>query len=258
MANLTTLAAVKAYLTITTTGQDALIPMLIARESKHAEDWTGRTFPYSNNVGIRLNGTGGPILVLPETPILSVSAVSVNGTAVAASEDGVLDAGYTYTEGFLKLIGDRFPAGYANVQCSWVAGYRTSEAGYVPTGNAPTLTPLTGGTAFSAVSVTDDTVGTAMAQVGNAPASGQFSFSAGVFTFNSAQHNHLVTMTYYYVPSPVEQAVIEMVGLDLQQRSAIGMTAKSVGGETVSYERKGMTDSAKQMLQPYKRMAVGA
>lgn len=253
---LTTLNAVKSYLTITSTAQDALITTLIARESALIEQWTGRTFPSVSNTRKRLNGTGGTIMVLPDNPIISVSELIIAGKTITASADGI-QSGFLFDDTALFMIGDRFPAGRQNVQCSWEAGYLAKESVYVPTGNVPTITPITGGTAVTVVSVNDDTTGLVMAQVGTAPASGQYSFSAGGFTFNPAQYNHQVTMTYGYVPAPVEQACIEMVGLDLQQRSNIGINSKNLATESVTYEKKGISDSAMEMLKPYRRMVIG-
>ncbi len=255
MANLTTVAAVKAYLTVPSANQDSLIASLIVRESAHIEDWTGRVFPYTNRTARRLDGPGGPILVLPDTPILSVSSVSVDGTAIAASSDGILQAGYTYDDTYLKLIGGLFYRGIGNVVCSWVAGYQTSETGLVPAGN--TITPTAGGTASTVTSVYDNTSTVALTQVSASPLTNEYSFAAGVVTFNSAKLNHSMTIGYYYIPAPVEQACIEMVGLDLQQRNSIGMTSKSLAGESVSYETRGMSKSAMEMLQPYRRRWVG-
>lgn len=259
--NLTTVAAVKQYLTITNTNQDAVIAALIPRESALVEQWCGRRFDAVTHSGKRLNGSGTTRLVLSDQPILTVSALSINNTTIPASPDGV-QAGFVFDDTCVYLVGgvsgikwgDRFPMGYQNVTCSWTAGYQTEETAFVPTGNTPTITPTTGGTALTVVSVVDDTTGLTLTQVGNGPASGEYSFSAGVFTFNSAQYNHSVTMSYNYIPAAVEQAVIEMVGLDLQQRSNIGINSKTLGGETVAYEKKGITDSARELLQPYKRM----
>jgi hypothetical protein len=262
--NLTTLASVKQYLGITTTNQDALIAQLIARESALVESWTGRTFPAVSNVSKRLNGNGSKKLVLPDQPILSVSAVSILGSAVSASADGVA-AGFMFDDTCLYLVGgiagmswgDRFPMVPQSVTVSWEAGYQTSETAFVPTGNTPTITPTTGGTAATVVSVVDNTTGTTMTQVGSSPATGQYSFSAGVFTFNSAQYNDSVTMTYKYIPAAVEQAVIEMVGLDLQQRTNIGINSKTLATESITYEKKGISDSARELLMPYRRMVIG-
>lgn len=254
---LTTLANVKTYLATTTNNQDSLITALISRESALIEQWCGRTFPSVVNTNKRLNGTGTQRLVLPDNPILSVSSLTLipSQEVVAASPDGY-QTGYIYDDTCLYLIGSAFPRGYQNVLCSWNAGYSTTETAYVPTGNAPTLTPTEGGTALTVIGVTDDTAGISLTQVGSNPASGEFSFSSGVFTFNSAQYNHSVTMSYYYVPSPVEQACIEMVALDLQQRNNVGINSKTLANETVAYEKKGMTDSVIQLLTPYKRMAI--
>jgi len=260
--NLTTLANVKQYLSIPTTNQDALIPRLIARETSLVEQWTGRQFPTVTRVSKRLNGTGTKRLVLPDNPIISVSALSIYGTDVPVSPDGV-QAGYMYDDTCLYLVGDiggmwgsRFPQQPQCIVCSWVAGYRTSETDFVPTGNAPTLTPSNGGTAAAVVSVFDNTANSSMTQVGSGPLTGQFSFADGVFTFNSAQYNHSVTMTYDYIPAAVEQATIEMVGLDLQQRNNIGINSKNLATESLTYEKKGISDSAKELLMPFKRMVI--
>jgi len=253
--NLTSVAAVKSYLGLTTTNQDALIATLIANESSHVERWTGRTFPSLTNVSKRMSGTGTDRLVLGG-PLLSVSALSIGGVAVAASADGI-QAGYLFDDTCLYLIGGaKFPRQPMNVVCSWVEGYQASETDFVPTGNTPTLTPTEGGAAVTVVSVTDVTTGVVLTEVGSSPLAGEFSFSAGVFTFNSAQYNDSVTMSYYYVPAAVAQGVNEMVALDLQQRTTVGVASKSLAGENISYERKGMTDSVKEMLMPYRRMVV--
>jgi hypothetical protein len=261
--NLTTVAAVKSYLGLTSSNQDILIGQIIARESAFVEQWTGRTFPSVTRTSKRLNGTGTTRLVLPDGPILSVSALSIFGTAIAESPDGV-QAGFVFDDTCLYLVGgiagigwgDRFPTQHQSVVCSWVAGYQESETDFVPTGNTPTLTPTMGGTAATVVSVTDETTDAVLTQVGAAPLAGEYSFSDGTFTFNSAQYNDSVTMSYYYVPAAVEQAVSEMIALDLQQRNNVGVTSKSLAGESISYERRGMTESAKEMLMPYKRMVV--
>jgi hypothetical protein len=253
MSALTTLAAVKAYLGITTNGQDTLIPQLIARESALVEQWTGRQFPSVTRTDKRLNGNGGRCLTLPDEPIISVSALTIDGRVIPAAANSQ-DSGYLFNETTLFLTDDFFTRGNQNVVCSWVAGYQAQETAFVPTGN--TITPTTGGTAVTVVAVTNVTTSSPMTQVGSSPASGEFSFSAGVFTFNAAQFNNSIEIDYYYIPAGVEQAVIEMVGLDLQQRNNLGLNSKTLATETVTYEKKGIADSAKELLQPYKRMGA--
>ena len=256
MADLTTLSAVKAYLAITTTGQDVLIPALIARESKQVENWTGRRFPAVTNTARRLNGTGTSMLMLPDSPILDVSFLSIDGVEVPRSSDGMA-YGYTVDETTIYLIGARFPDRRQCVVCSWTAGYQDSETDFIPAGNTPTLTPTTGGRAVTNLTVTNVATGVALAEVGNAPVAGQYSFAGGIYTFNAANSGVQVTMAYQCVPGPVEQSVIEMIGLDLKARDNLGINSKTLANETVSYSDKGMSASVKEMLQPYRRMAPG-
>lgn len=180
MADLTTLAAVKAYLAITTTNQDSLISSLITRESAQIERWTGRSFTPVTYTEWRLNGSGTGMLTLPDTPIQSLSALAIDGVAVPLSTDG-LTAGYTVDESTVYLIGSKFPARPQCVVCSWVAGYAAT-------------------------------------------------------------------------PAQVEQACIEMVGIDLKSRDNLGVQSKTLANESISYSDKGMNASVREMLQPYRKM----
>jgi len=249
---LTTLAAVKSFLTIANTNQDALIASLIARESKQVENYTGKTFPTVTRTLQHLNGTGTSMLMLPDAPVIAVTYLAIDNVEVPVSTDGVT-YGYQVDDTTLYLVGAKFPMGRRNVVCSWSAGYRDSEADFIPSGNTPTLTPTNGGTAAAAVSVISST-GVVYAEVGNAPVAAQFSFNAGVFTFNSTNVGALVTMTYDYVPGPVEQTVIEMVAQDLKGRDNIGVRSRSIAGEVISYTGGSMTMSQKQQLYPYRKL----
>lgn len=250
MATLATLAGVKAYLAITTSGQDQLIPKLIERESKAIEDWCGRNFA-GGTKSMVLNGSGTQRLVLPYEPIIAVTSLKVDGVAVAASSGFGL-AGYSFDEGSIWLVGTKFTRSLKNVEVTWEYGYRDSETAFIPAGNTPTLTPSTGGRAIEVVSVTK--AGVAMVEVGSSPAAGQFSFADGTFTFAAADSGAEVTMTYGYVPGPVEQACIEMIGLDLKARDNLGISSKTLANESIAYTDKGMSASVKEMLQPYRRM----
>lgn len=254
MANLTTLAAVKAYLGIGTATQDAVISALIPVESGQIQNWCARKFPSEQFTNYRLNGSGSARLMLPNFPILSVSSLFVANVAVLPSPNGYDQDGYIYDDESIQLINQIFPRGKQNVWASWLAGYQSSEAGYVPTGNVPVLTPTTDGVAATDKGVAYTGNGVALTVVGAGPTVGQYSFAAGTYTFNSVDYNHLVTMSYYYVPSALQQACNEMVGLDLKQRDNLGVQSKSLGGETVSYTTKGMTDSVKEMCWPFRRV----
>lgn len=244
MARLTSVANVKRFLAITTANQDTLIEQLIGRESDLVQRVTGRIFPFVDNVGVRLSGTGTKQMVLPSVPILEVSALTSGGVALTASADGVLP-GYLFDNIALYLVGPIFPMGRLNVTASWQAGWAGSTTDTVPAANVPTLSPDTEGFAHTDRGVT----------YANGAAVAGYTFNAGVYTFNASDANLPVTMSYYYVPAAVEQAVIEMVGLDLKQRDNIGITSKSLAGESISYEKTGMPASVKELLAPFKRKA---
>ncbi len=253
MADLTTLAAVKALLVVSSTNQDALIASLISRESRLIEQWTGRRFPVVTNTARRLDGTGTSMLMLPDGPILSIESLTIGGVAIALSADGIA-AGYTFDDSTIYLTGGaRFPMGRQNVVCTWTAGYEDSQTEDIPTANVPTLSPSNGGAAFSTISVTAAN-GAAFTEVANAPVASQYSFANGTYTFNTSDAGTEVTMAYRCVPGPVAMACIEMVGLDLKVRDNFGVTSKTLSGETISYTEKGMTASVKELLQPYRKV----
>lgn len=251
MARLTSVANVKRFLTITTANQDTLIDALIPRESDLVQRFVNRRFPFTDNIGVRLNGTGTRMLVLPEAPILDVSAISVGAVALTASPNGA-SPGFAFDDIAVYLTGALFDQGLKNVTASWQSGYATTEDGFVPTANTPTLSPDDTGFAHTDRGVTYAN-GVALTSTSNTPVAGQYSFADGVYTFNASDSGAGVTMSFYYVPAAVEQAVIEMVGLDLKQRDNIGISSKSLAGESISYEKTGMPASVKEMLAVYRR-----
>lgn len=255
MINLTTLNSVKQYLGITSTGQDALIPALIQRESRQIESWTGRTFPSVSWTNKRLSGTGSQKLMLPDTPVVAVSFVAINGTNLVLSPDGV-QGDYLYDDTTLYLTGGRqyhFDRGNLNVVVSWNAGWLASETDVV-VANTP-LTPYTGGRAVTDQGVVYAASGAALTPATGNLTVGQYAFNAtaGTYSFAAADAGNSVAMSYYYVPAPVEQACNEMVGLDLEQRKHLGTNSQSMEGQSTSYTDRGLTPSVIEMLGPYRK-----
>lgn len=253
--NLTSLANAKTYLAITGSAVDARLSELIARESAMVERWTSRHFGAATYTR-RFTGTNGPVLTLPETPILSVGAVNVLGVAIEPSPSPE-KYGYVFDPDTpaLYMIGGTWASTLLGISITWDAGWRTASTANVPTANVPTLVPSEGGYAAQDVGVAYAANGSVLASVASGPLVGQYSFSDGVYTFSADDAGNAVTMTYGYVPGPVEQATIEMVGMDLKIRDNIGINSKTLAGETVSYSGGGLTQSCKDMLQPYKRLA---
>ena len=254
MADLTTLAAVKQYLSLPTSNVDSLVQRLIPRESRHIERWTGRVFPFVSNVSKRLNGTGTAALMLPDQPILAIQSLFISNTEVLpAASDTV--PGYLFDDTTIYLgAGAKFPRGLQNVVASWTAGYSTDVATEVPTGNTPTLLIEDPGQPVQITSVTTAN-GVVLTATANAPAAGEYQFNRPNVVFNSSDAGTPITVGMYYVPAAVEQACIEMIGLDIKQRDNLGIRSKTLANETVSYEGGGMTASVKEMLYPYRKVA---
>lgn len=257
MADLTTLAAVKEYFVGMTANADALLRRLITRESGHVQNYIQRTCPYAAFSDVILIGTGTASMMLPDTPVLRVSALSIDGRSIPAAASST-DFGYRLAKNVIYLNQGKFPNGSASVVASWEAGFAGTFTATVPSGNSPTITPsgadCEGGWAAIDRGVTYAN-GSALSSVSANVAAGQYSFADGVYSFNTSDAGQSVTAAFNYVPGPIEQAVIEMVGLDLKQRDNIGQKSKSLAGETISFEQGGLTLSVKQMLDPFRRRA---
>lgn len=255
--DLTTLYAVKQYLAIASAqaGTDPLIRSLIPRESRAIERYTSRRFPYAQVVARRLDGSGTTMLTLPDQPILSIDLLSLSGVEVvaAAAEQG---PGYRFDDTTIYLAGGaRFPMGRQNVVCSWAAGYReTAVEADIPDANTPLWIQDPGSPAvIYGISLAAN--GSAFVATSNTPQPGEFNFNAPLLTFNAADAGTAILVDMSYVPGPIEQACIEMVGLDLKQRDNLGIRSKTLAAETISYEGGGMTQSVKDMLNPFRKMA---
>lgn len=180
MADLTTLAAVKAYGSIAGTEMDTLLSALISRASAAVENFIQGSVLSASYTETR-NGTGGQAMLLAEYPVTSASAVAVNGQTIPmASAFG--QAGWWLADRTILLVGYSFARGRNNVQVTYTAGYAT-------------------------------------------------------------------------VPGDIEQAVIETVILLLRRQEHVGISSKSLAGESVSFVSSDLTPSAKAVLNSYRRVA---
>lgn len=257
--DLTTWARYKTYFGITADTTQAMVQQLISRASDHAVRWLGRGFSRQVYTDQRLNGTGTRRIMLPDTPIISVASVSVGGVDVPVSADAI-SLGYQFDSEMLYAFGFSFTRGLRNVMVSWTAGFTSSQTAFIPIAPGPyTITPTNApdsGSSFAAVDrgVVFTNTGAALTNVAGAPATGQYAFNAGVYTFASADAGLSVTMSYDYIPGGVEQAVLELAGLKVKQRDNLGITSKTLAGESITYESKDMTPSIERLLWPYRKV----
>ncbi len=233
---------------------DAVIATIIPVASDVARRYTQREFPAGTRTQ-RRNGTGSPMQTLPDSPIIRVESVQIGALTVDVSAGVGQAAGYWFDKTTLYLTdGSRFTQGFQNVEVTWAAGYEAEDTQDVPTGNAPAITPVEGGYAAVDLGVVAANTGTAFTRVTSAPAAGQYAFANGVYSFNTADANTPVTMTYDFVPPAVEQAVREMTILDLKQRTNLGQKSQNLNGQVLSLEHLTLPMGVKQMLDPFKKL----
>lgn len=267
--DLTTLAALKAWLGITVSTSDDMLQQTITNCSRFIVSWLSRALlpaSYSD----RYDGLGSPSsrLMLKQWPVISVSAASIGNTAIATAP--IPGAGVNYQPGYLLSPGDPFPPGAQqyldfqgyclprgsqNIGVTYRAGYATTESWTIPA-TPFQITPTAAlGRWGSDEGVT--IAGVAAVKVaGPTPAAGQYVVSSvGLYTFAAADTGKAAVISYGYIPQDVEQAALEMIAFRMKSREFIGLVSKSLGGqESVTFSQKDMQENVKTMLQNYRRV----
>jgi hypothetical protein len=271
-ADLTTLAAVNAWLGLTGTNNDAVVKPLISAASRFVLNYLSRPSVLPTSFTDRLDGYGWQQqqFTLRNWPVLSISSLLLGSVAVLPSTPAV--SGSPPSNGYLiepwdgqppgrpqnvDLYGYCVPKGRQVVSVTYTAGYQvTAEPQTVPASGTLTLSagaPYGPFAADGGVTLAD---GTALTKVPGTPAASQYSVDGtGTYTFNAAQASAAVLLTYGYVPFDLDQATKELVGERFKYKDRIGEMSKSLGGqETISYSIKDMPDAMKLILQNYKNV----
>jgi hypothetical protein len=125
--DLTTLAAVKQWLSITTTGDDPLLTNLVTEVSAFVESTLQRTILTATHTET-YRGTGGSRFNLRNWPVQSVASIAWAGEAVSTQTSPVSSTAGVCTDGrAVILVGSRMP--YAQpVQVTYTAGYAAVPA----------------------------------------------------------------------------------------------------------------------------------
>jgi hypothetical protein len=268
-SDLTTLANVKAWLP--SPPSDAVLSALISACSRAIYSLIQRPSILPATYTEGLNGNGSDRVQLKNWPVISISSLVMDGIAVQQAPplpaSPVASYGYGWVletidpsppgrQANLYLRGGRFSRfNVQNIIVSYLAGYQTTETQTVAGGALTALAPY--GAWASDQGVTYATTGAALTKVASAPAVGQYSVSAGAYTFNAADNGAAVTLSYGFIPYDLSQACMEWVAQRAKARDNIGYRSKSLGGqETVTFDTSAAPDSVKMMLQPYRRVTI--
>ena len=266
IGDLTTLARVTDWLNAGTTApfppdDNPLLSRLITACSGFIQNYLSRAIVPQQYVET-FNGNNQAIRFVKNRPILSVSAVSMNGTAIAASPAAPNQSGYAFDDTRLYLIGWVWLSGFQNCSITYVSGFQTTTQQTIV--NNPAPTPVSGfeypfnqdmGVTVGGVALTKITAGD--------PASGEYKVAAltdGSFGyyFNADVDGQTATITYGYTPYDLGQVVIETVGEAYKRRSRIGQTSINLGnGQTVQFSLKDFNAANCTLLNQYKNVVPG-
>lgn len=247
--DLSSLANLKGALRITASTDDVLLQRLLSACSQFYQNWLNRAPIVAQARSETFNGRGGTRQFLNHYPVLAVASVTVDGTAIVQST-GPLVAGWTFDDTSVYLIGYRFNKGVQNVVIPYTGGLGAVEAYTIP-GTPYQVSVVNANSAiFSDLGVVY-AGGAALTKVGSAPAAGQYSVAAGVYTFAAADSGKAVSITYGYVEMDLENAVIETVKDRYETLNRMGQTSKNLEGQVVSFSIKDLQPWNRTVLEQY-------
>jgi hypothetical protein len=269
------------------TADNPTLNRLIAAQSRAIMTYLGRQSIFNNVItNDKYTGNGTQSLLVQQWPVITMNQVLVNNVAIPAALDSTVSGwllqpwdgfsagrpqmlqlngysfeppvgcgssyggGMPYNGGFTR--NDAMTSAKQNVVLSYTTGYLVQgETVTIPTTPYQITALQANGTWGQDDGLT--IAGVAGVPVASAPTTGQYSVSAGVYTFAAADTGKAVVLNYSYIPSDIEQACIEWCAEKYMYKGRIGQKSKSLAGqETTSYNIAGMTDSIKVLLQPYK------
>lgn len=120
MADLTTVAAVKQWLGVTSADHDTLLASLVSGVSAWIQSRIERVILSAVYAETR-NGDGRDVAFVVNTPLTAVSSVKVNGVAIPARA-AYGQSGFSFDEDCIYLEGYCFTRGRQNVQLGYTSG----------------------------------------------------------------------------------------------------------------------------------------
>ncbi len=275
--DLTTLARVKQYLGMdpADTTNDAKLQIFITRLSSACLGDMARDTLLVKTYTDVLDGTGTSEVMVAKWPVLSLSAVSVNGTPIPPNPSPPLGAGFVFEQWQgvppgepcrITLSGYRFWRSKSNVSLTYTAGYGIQgELQTVPDTPGPyTITPDQPWGILSADNgVVYKASGLPLVAVKANPTVGQYvppnPFAAvnptSAYTFNANDGMEQVLLSYSFIPDAVEGAVCQWVAEQWAYKDRVGVQSKSLGGqETVSFIVNQIPAFVQLAIQPYRNI----
>lgn len=125
MTDLATLTQLKQDLNIANSNDDVQLQRILDEISGWFLNQINRGSLLNATYNERRNGNGGDSIVPRYYPLTAVSSITINGTTIPASPDGV-QSGFINDEWTIYLVGCyRFLRGRQNIVLNYTAGYAT-------------------------------------------------------------------------------------------------------------------------------------
>ena len=268
MADLVSLSDVKAWLgqQSITTASDSILAGLITGVNQFVLGYIGRGLLVPQSFVERIDGVSykGRIILM-NYPVTSITSVIVDGQTINPVINPLKPAnGYLLSppspspagqRQFIDFFGLRACPSRQNISISYRAGYQVSgESVSIPAGLTYTAQAPYGAWRTDE-GVTYQSTGQALVAVSASPLAGQYSVTDGVYTFAAADMGKIMLINYGYIPFDIQQAAKEMIVERYKYKDRIGVNSASLSGqETVSYSNASVTEAARMMLKPYRRV----
>jgi uncharacterized membrane protein len=268
--DLTNVATLKAWLGLPSAPgpSDATLAALVTAASRSIYASLSRPsllpFSYAETIDLETNR-----VTLRHWPVLQVTSVTWRGIAVPPDESADLEAsvGYALEPGdgappgrpqALDLFGRQYRSGRQSLVVSYSAGYAVqNEVQAVPPAPLQLSAFSPYGPWGSDLGVTYAATGAPLRAVSTLPGAGQYSVSAGLYSFSAADAGQSVSISYGYVPQDIAQAALELAAERFRAAERIGLKSKSIGGqETIAYDTNAMSAPIQAMLRPYMRVVL--
>ena len=276
--DLTTLANVKAWLTIDNSNSDTILSALITAASRAIYANLGRASLLPRTFNERYDGNASPNrrLYLRNWPVLSITTLTNNNVTIPPAP---IVANSWPQSGYLLEPWDGTPPGEPqpidvygsfqwglydftfgrqNISIVYSAGYAVQGEAWTVPGTPYQVTPLAPyGPFASDQGVTYAATGVALTPVTGTPAQGQYAQANGIYTFAAADEAAAVLISYGFVPQDIAQVCMELVGERYNYRNRIGAVTKSLGGqETMTYAQVAIPKALDMMLSPYRAVMI--
>jgi len=262
------LASVKSFIVpalSATTASDAVLSALISGASRSIEAYLGRELMAQSWTEMR-NGTGQDKLALKHWPVLSVSSVTIDTSAIPATGNPPTQSwgGYTFDNRFVYIAPGflGFPAyfqrGIQNVQIVYAAGYITP--GMIAVAALPGWAASTAYAANAQIQAggmvfTTAAAGTSGASAPAWPTQLGATVADGTVTWQATGEAVSLFAGAELLPDGIRVAAMQQVALLFKNRTRVGDTGTGEGPQRVSYMNQGLHKTTCMMLDPYRDWA---